>query len=179
MSIACTMGRSRAATRPGSDTPDETLIQSIAAGDRQAMKVLFARHNVRLYRFILRTVRDEAAAEDLVSEVFLEIWRHADKFQTRSSVSTWLLAIGRNKALSALRRRRPTEELDGHAAQAVEDLQDGPEAVMHLVYYHDKSIEEVAQIVSASPNTVKTRMFYARKRIAEMMAAQGFDRATV
>ena len=203
MSIACTMGRSRAASRTGSETPDETLIQSIAAGDRQAMKVLFARHNVRLYRFVLRMVRDEAAAEDLVSEVFLEVWRHADKFQTRSSVSTWLLAIGRNKALSALRRRRPIEELDGHAAQAVEDLQDGPEAVMQtrqasgilasclerlspahravidLVYYHDKSIEEVAQIVGASPNTVKTRMFYARKRIAEMMAAQGFDRAMV
>jgi RNA polymerase sigma-70 factor (ECF subfamily) len=203
MSIACTMGRSRAATRTGSETADETLIQSIAAGDRQAMKVLFARHNVRLYRFVLRMVREEAAAEDLVSEVFLEVWRHADKFQTRSSVSTWLLAIGRNKALSALRRRRPTEELDGHAAQAVEDLQDGPEAVMQarqasgilgsclerlspahravidLVYCHDKSIEEVAQIVSASPNTVKTRMFYARKRIAEMMAAQGFDRAIV
>ena len=203
MSIACTMGRSRAATRTGSETADETLIQLIAAGDRQAMKVLFARHNVRLYRFVLRMVREEAAAEDLVSEVFLEVWRHADKFQTRSSVSTWLLAIGRNKALSALRRRRPTEELDGHVAQAVEDLQDGPEAVMQarqasgilgsclerlspahravidLVYYHDKSIEEVAQIVSASPNTVKTRMFYARKRIAEMMAAQGFDRAIV
>ena len=51
--------------------------------------------------------------------------------------------------------------------------------MIDLVYYHDKSIEEVAQIVSASPNTVKTRMFYARKRIAEMMAAQGFDRAMV
>ena len=96
MSIACTMGRSRAATRTGSETADETLIQSIAAGDRQAMKVLFARHNVRLYRFVLRMVREEAAAEDLVSEVFLEVWRHADKFQTRSSVSTWL----RNAAAS-------------------------------------------------------------------------------
>jgi RNA polymerase sigma-70 factor (ECF subfamily) len=203
MSIASTMGQRHAATRTGSDTPDETLIQSIAAGDRQAMKVLFARHNVRVYRFVLRMIGDEVAAEDLVSEVFLEVWRHASRFQTRSSVSTWLLAIGRNKTLSALRRRRPTEELDGHAAQAVEDPQHDPEVVMQtrqasgilssclerlspahravidLVYYHEKSIEEVAQIVSVSPNTVKTRMFYARKRIADLMAAQGLDRAIV
>jgi RNA polymerase sigma-70 factor (ECF subfamily) len=127
------------------------------------------------------------------------VWRQAGRFQGRSQVITWLLAIARNKALSL--QRRSNEELDEHAAAAVEDPQDGPEVtlqnrqkaevllnclrqlslshreVIDLVYYHEKSIEEVAEITGIPQNTVKTRMFYARKRIAELMAAQGIDRA--
>jgi len=92
-------------------TSDEVLIGRIASGDRLAMQVLFARHHVRVYRFVLRLVRDESVAEDLISEVFLDVWRQAGRFEGRSQVSTWLLAISRFKALSAL-RRRPDEELD-------------------------------------------------------------------
>ena len=80
---------------------DETLIQRIAAGDRQAMRTLFARHRVAVYRWLLRLVNDEALAEDLLSDVFLDVWRQAASFEARASVSTWLLAIARYKALSA------------------------------------------------------------------------------
>ena len=62
-------------------TSDEVLIGRIAGGDRLAMQVLFARHHVRVYRFVLRMVRNEATAEDLISEVFLDVWRQADKFE--------------------------------------------------------------------------------------------------
>ena len=68
------------------------------------MQVLYGRHHVRVFRFGLRVVRDEQIAEDLISEVFLDVWRQAGKFEGRSAVSTWLLAITRFKALSALRR---------------------------------------------------------------------------
>src|SRR5436853_2755541 len=105
---------------------DEVLIGRIASGDRLAMQVLFARHHVKVYRFVLRLVRHEAAAEDLISEVFLDVWRQADRFQGRSAVSTWLLAIARFKALSAL-RRKPEEELDEETAGAIEDTSDDPE----------------------------------------------------
>ena len=107
-------------------TSDEVLIQRIAGGDRLAMQVLFARHHVRVYRFVLRLVRDESVAEDLISEVFLDVWRQAGRFEGRSQVSTWLLAIARFKALSAL-RRRPDEELDDETAEAIEDPHDDPE----------------------------------------------------
>ena len=90
-------------------TSDEVLIGRIASGDRLAMQVLFARHHVRVFRFVLRLVRDESRAEDLISEVFLDVWRQAGKFEGRSAVSTWLLAIARFKALSALRRRTDAE----------------------------------------------------------------------
>jgi RNA polymerase sigma-70 factor, ECF subfamily len=180
-------------------TSDEVLIGRIASGDRLAMQVLFARHHVRVYRFVLRLVRDEAAAEDLISEVFLDVWRQAGRFEGRSAVSTWLLAIARFKALSVL-RRRPDEELDEEKAAAIEDPSDNPEVVLEkkdksaiirkclgglsaehreiidLVYYHEKSVEEVAEIVGIPENTVKTRMFYARKRLAELLKAEGIDR---
>ena len=101
-------------------TSDEVLIGRIANGDRLAMQVLFARHHVRVFRFVLRLVRNEATAEDLISEVFLDVWRQAGKFEGRSAVSTWLLAIARFKALSVL-RRKPEQELDEETAEAIED----------------------------------------------------------
>src|SRR5206468_2439035 len=93
-------------------TSDEVLIGRIASGDRLAMQVLFARHHVRVYRFVLRLVKNEALAEDLISEVFLEVWRQAARFEGRSAAGTWLLSIARFKALSEL-RRRPDLALDG------------------------------------------------------------------
>src|SRR6267142_2428885 len=180
-------------------TTDEVLIGRIASGDRLAMQVLFARHHVRVYRFVLRVVRDETKAEDLISEVFLDVWRQADRFEGRSGVSTWLLAIARFKALSAL-RRKPDENLDDEAAEAIEDTSDDPEAalakkdkgavirkclaglsaehpeIIDLVYYHEKSVEEVAVIVGIPEATVKTRMFYARKKLAELLKAAGIER---
>src|SRR6266853_3934695 len=110
-------------------TSDEVLIGRIASGDRLAMQVLFARHHVRVYRFVLRLVREESKAEDLISDVFLDVWRQADRFEGRSAVSTWLLAIARFKALSAL-RKRPDEELDDETAAAIEDPSDDPEVTL-------------------------------------------------
>ena len=163
------------------------------------MQVLFARHHVRVFRFVLRLVRDEATAEDLISEVFLDVWRQAGRFEGRAAVSTWLLAIARFKALSAL-RRKPEAELDEETAAAIEDTSDTPDVtlekkekgevirkaldglsaehkeIIDLVYYHEKSVEEVAEIVGIPEATVKTRMFYARKKLAELLKAQGIER---
>ncbi len=184
---------------PVQTTSDDVLIGRIANGDRLAMQVLFARHHVQVYRFALRIVRNEATAEDLIGDVFLDVWRQAGKFEGRSAVSTWLLGIARFKALSAL-RRRPEEELDEEAAGAIEDQTDDPEValakkdkgailrqcleklsvehreVVDLVYYHEKSVEEVAKIVGIPEATVKTRMFYARKKLSELLKERGIDR---
>ena len=179
-------------------TPDAALVASIATGDKRALRTLYVRHHVRLFRFLLRLVKDASHAEDLVSDVFLEVWRHAETFQCRSQVSTWLMGIARHKALSAL-RRHTTEPLDEAAAALIEDPADNPEValakhetaeilrsclvelsaahreIIDLVYYHEKTIEEVAEMIGVPQNTVKTRMFYARKRIAELMAAKGVE----
>ena len=163
------------------------------------MQVLFARHHVRVYRFVLRLVHNQATAEDLISEVFLDIWRQAGKFEGRSAVTTWMLGIARFKTLSALRRRQE-DELDEEMAERIEDRADDPETalakkdkgavlrqcltalsaehreVIDLVYYHEKSVEEVAEIVGIPAATVKTRMFYARKKLSELLKEQGIER---
>jgi RNA polymerase sigma-70 factor (ECF subfamily) len=175
---------------------DETLVLCVARKDERAMRVLFARHHRRVFLFLTRIVRDETLAEDVVSEVFLDIWRKAETFKAQSSVSTWLLAIARNKALTALARRSEVGLDDEMAATLVDPNADPERAleekdrsevlgqclaqlspehgqIISLVYYREKSIREVAEIVGVPEPTVKTRMFYARRRIAELMRAHG------
>src|SRR5690242_1430490 len=110
-------------------TSDEMLLADIAKGDRTAMHVLYSRHNVRVYRFVLRMVRDTTVAEDLVSQVFLDVWRTADQFEGRSQVSTWLLSIARFKALTALRQRKH-EDIDQEEVLDIVDDTDTPEAAL-------------------------------------------------
>jgi len=188
-------------TRPrasGSNTSDGALIKAIALGDRRAMELLYARHGVRVYRFSLRITGDAAVAEDIASEVFLEVWRRADRFKADSQVSTWLLAIARNKSHSALHRRVHVP-LEDERATVVEDPADGPEIsvynkdrnalvqaclsqlstahqdVIDLIYFQEKSVEDVARIVGAPASTVKTRVFYARHRMAELLNSAGLN----
>jgi len=180
-------------------TSDEMLLESIAGGNRTSMHILYCRHNVRVYRFILRIVRDATTAEDLVSQVFLDVWRTAGQFQGRSQVSTWLLSIARFKALTAMRQRR-FEDIDQEDVRQIPDDCETPETsldrsdtsailracvqklspahreIINLVYYHEKSVEEVGQIIGIPQSTVKTRMFYARKQLAELLKGCGVER---
>ena len=174
-------------------TSDEMLVEGIAEGGRTAMHILYCRHHIRVYRFVLRIVRDTTMAEDLVSQVFLDVWRTASQFEGRSQVSTWLLSIARFKALTALRQRRH-EDIEQEDVLEIADEADTPEAsldrnntsailracvaklspahreIINLVYYHHKSIQEIAGIVGIPEGTVKTRMFYARKHLARLLA---------
>ena len=182
------------------DSSNERLVERIAAGDRPAMQVLYARHHLRVYRFVLRIVNDAATAEDLTSDAFLDVWKNARRFEGRSQVSTWILSIARYKALAAL-RRCANDPLDEKMACKIPDSADDPEVILQkqnesavlrqcltqlspvhreiidLVYYHEKSVAEVAEIIGAPQNTVKTRMFHARKRIAALLDARGFEAA--
>ena len=171
---------------------DAALVNRIAAGDKLAMQALFARHRTPLYRWLLRFVGNETIAEDLLSEVFLDVWRQAGRFEGRSSVATWLMSIARFKALSA-RRRRTEAEVDEKIETTVADPSSDSEAalleknrgallrqaltrlspehreIIDLVYYHEQSIDECAHILGIPAATVKTRMFYARKKLAELV----------
>ena len=181
------------------DASDRDLVRRIAGQDRAAFQALYARHQTRAYRFILRLTHNEAVAEELVNDVFLDIWRQSGRFQGNSSVSTWILAIARNKTNSLLRKRSEIQAADG-AADEMQDDADTPEIsaqkgdkaalmrqcmerlsaehreVIDLVYYHEKSVREVATIVGIPESTVKTRMFHARKKLGLALAEAGVDR---
>lgn len=172
---------------------DIALLNLIARGDKCAMQTLYCRHRLSIYRFSLRLTGDPTTAEDIVSDVFIKVWRCANEFEARSQVSTWLLAIARNIAFSTWRRRASEEPMPSTIDQ-IEDSADDPEVALHsierrailahclrqlsaahrevidLVYYHEKSVAEVSEIVGIPKATVKTRMHYARKEIADLLA---------
>lgn len=175
---------------------DEALLKSIADGGKVAMHVFYARHNVRIYKFILRIVRDTTVAEDIVSQVFIDVWRTASHFEGRSQVSTWLHAIARFKALTALNRRRH-EDIKQSDVREIQEETNTPEIslnrnqtnailrncvaqlspvhreIIDLFYYHEKSVEEVAEMIGIPQSTVRTRMFYARKQLVDLLTDAG------
>jgi RNA polymerase sigma-70 factor, ECF subfamily len=182
-----------------SQQSDLELVGRVAKGDRTAVRLLFMRHHARIYRFVARQTGSESMADDIANEVFLELWKQAPGFEGRSQVSTWLLGIARFKALSHLRKRKE-EWIDDADAAAVPDTADTPEvtvmkdnkagalrgmvdalpeeqrSVIDLAYYHAKSVTEIAEILTIPVATVKTRMFYARKKLGEALQAAGFER---
>jgi RNA polymerase sigma-70 factor, ECF subfamily len=199
--VAGTADASVAMRGGAEESSDKVLIARISGRDQTAMRTLFARYRMPLYRWLLRIAGDNALAEDLLSEVFIDVWRQASSFKGRSSVSTWLLAIARYKALSARRRRRE-EQLDmelaesvcdpaGDAetmlqekdrnerlAQALRKLPDEHRHVIDLVYYHGRAVREVSEILCIPESTVKTRMFYARKKLARLVHRDGGEMIT-
>ncbi len=183
----------------GSETDDFQLMRRTAKGDRAALSALFARHYTRVFRFAARMVNSEPLAEEIANEVFMEIWQHADRFEGQSSVSTYCLAIARFKALSHMRRRREVA-VDDEQMMALVDDADTPEvaaqvrskavalraavdalpeefrSVIDLSYYHEMSLKEIATVLSIPPETVKTRIFRARKRLVNLLQDAGIDR---
>jgi len=178
---------------------DQWVMSRLAARDPGALRTLVARHQVRVFRFLARLVRNEAVAEELTNEVFLEAWRNASGFAGRSSLTTWLLAIAHNRAVSALRKRRE-EGWDDEQANRLADDADDPEVsaqktekavvlrrcldrlsaehreIVDLVYYQELSVAEVSEVLGIPEATVKTRMFYARKKLSDILKGAGIDR---
>jgi RNA polymerase sigma-70 factor, ECF subfamily len=180
---------------------DVVLMERVATADRGAMHILFSRHHLAVYRFVLQRVQDRMLAEDVTSEVFLDVWRHADRFEGRSAVLTWILAIARHKTLAARAKFRlrfdPGAAASGHAAdelhvcdvevplqvrdrqvvlrKCMTRLSAEHREVIDLVYYQEQSLESVATILGIPRGTAKTRVFYARKRLADELKKSGVD----
>ncbi|MGQ0673837.1 MAG: sigma-70 family RNA polymerase sigma factor [Hyphomicrobium sp.] len=179
---------------------DRILLEAVGKGDARAFERLFTLHSPRVFRFLTRKVANTATAEELLNEVFLAAWQSASRFEGRSEPLTWLLSIAHNKAVSTLRKRREVLGLVDEAAAEIADEDDTPEVVtqkldkgqimracidrlseehrtiLDLVYYQERSISEIAEILCIPENTVKTRMFYARKKLSEHLKARGIDR---
>jgi len=174
------------------------LLEKVAAGDRTAFRWLYRRFQKPLHAYLTRLVRLPQIAEELMNETMLEMWRSAGRFGGRSAVSTWLYGIARHKAIDHLRRSRDLpldeemasqmpdpapnpEESVGHVVMAdvvgrqMDRLSVEHREVLHLAYRDDMSVEEIAALIGCPANTVKTRMFYARKRMKEFLAEAGIE----
>jgi RNA polymerase sigma factor (sigma-70 family) len=182
------------------DVSDEMLLRNVAKGDKAAMHIMFARHRARVFRFIQRMVSNPTIADDLVSQVFLDVWRSANRFESRSRVSTWLLSIARLKATSFL-RQRTHENIDKGDVLGIADAGDTPEValdrkekhgilhacvsnlspahreIINLFYCRERSIAEVSEIIGIPYATARSRLFDARKQLARIIVSAGFEAA--
>jgi len=177
---------------------DEVLLASIGQGDQQAFAQLYLRYQPKLVKYCARVLRNDVAqAADLVDEALFDVWRSAGSFAGRSKPSTWIYSIARNKVISWLRKTSDVSLedesmldalIDPSASQyedlAMDDMRqqlfrlmdqltEEHREVLRYTYFEDKSIKEVGEILNISENTVKTRMFYARKRLAQLLEKAG------
>ena len=179
--------------RTGSETRrDERLLERIRDRDRRAFEELYRVYAPRLFGYLVRVTRRPDLVEELVDEVLLVVWRQADRFGGRSRPSTWIFGIAYRKAMKALRRQRRRPETE----PLPEDLStsaDGPEnrtlrreraellsralaeqspeqrSVIELTYYQGFSCREAAEALDCPEGTVKTRMYYARRRLSGLL----------
>ncbi len=179
---------------------DEALLMRIADRDQAALRMLAERHQMRVYRFALKFVRDASLAEDVVSETFFAVWRNAAKFRNQSAVGTWILSIARYRALTIRDQATDAgEPLDEEAVTRIPDPSQRTDAsvdqadlvtcvrdclgqlpaeqamLIDMVYLRGRPIREAALVAGIPLNTVKSRMFLARKKLAGLLTAAGFE----
>ena len=162
---------------------DRELIDRVAARDQEALQDLYHGYFERLSRFAFRVTRDTDSVVEIINDTFLVVWNKAGEFRGDSSVSTWIIGIVYKKALKSMRRRRRFEGFDvdelGTGIDAIErqmDLQKSIEqlspqhrAVLELTYYFGYSYREIAELVGCPENTVKTRMYHARRTMRALL----------
>jgi len=180
-----------ATTRKPAPADEAALLRHIAAGDRQAFEALYRCYFPRLTRFLERVMRRPHTVEEVLNDTMLVVWRKADTFNAQSKVSTWIFSIAYRKALKAIKRFDDPMEPD---EERVELTQPGPEGelmhrqrsallqqqiarmsaehrtVIELTYYHGCAYKEIAQIMGCPVDTVKTRMFHARRRLRQFLS---------
>ncbi len=181
--------------QPGND--DRALMAAIANGDRRAFEELYHRYYQRLFAFLLRLTRRPAVVEELLQETLLAVWRSSHRFAGRSAPSTWILGIAYHLGLKSLRRanRHVTtndlswprhepgpdllfdhQERASRIGKALGELSPEQRAVVELTFVHGLSYPEIAEILECPVNTVKTRMFHARRRLRELLPVDGEER---
>lgn len=178
--------------RRGAATPDDVaLINRVADHDRDAFESLYRGYYPRLRRFIERITRRPQLVDEIVNDTMYVVWRKAPSYNLRSKVSTWIFGIALRRALKALKRTddpldfMPDESPDSGAAgpeglflqqearasivRALGALSPEHRAVIELTYFEGYSCAEIAAIVRCPVNTVKTRMFHARRRLRMLL----------
>jgi len=176
-------------THPGADaedTDEAALLRRVAGGDREAMEELYHQYHPRLFKFTYRLTRSYGAADELVNDVLLVVWQSAASFRGESRVSTWIFGIAYRKAMRHMRRRslRPAHdqrvevmsrdesaiaETEDWVRQALDTLPPAQQLTVVLVFYLGLSYPEIAQATDCPVNTVKTRMFHARRKLRDFL----------
>lgn len=168
------------------DRADRSLLARVARGDEGAFRLLYERLAERVFRYALTLLHNRHLAEDVAQETMVIVWKQAGSFEGRSRVSTWVFGIARFRALDLLRKEKrgervpelnliepdpaPAVEDRERTLRAVKELPEEQREVVFLTYYEGLSYAEIAGMLGIPEGTVKSRMFYARRTLAEVLA---------
>jgi RNA polymerase sigma-70 factor (ECF subfamily) len=176
----------KSSSRQQQDKEELALLVSIRLGDRQAFADLYRMYQRRLFEFIRRFVNDASVIEETLDDVMLVVWKDCRKFRGDSRLSTWIFGIAYRQAMSAMKARQRRSQLvhqeldpekiagpgatpDDWLETALGRLSLDHRQVVVLTYFHGFSYKEIARIANCPVNTVKTRMFYARRILKSLL----------
>lgn len=165
---------------------ERRLLKRIASREREALAELYVRFHPRLFKFVYRMTRSHWESDELVNDIMLVVWNSAGKFRGESRVSTWIFGIAYRQTLKRLSRKQlslapgsdPDDFADGQSKNleqedwiqhAIDALPPAQRIATYLVFYVGLSYEEVSNVTKCPVNTVKTRMFHARKNLKELL----------
>jgi len=172
--------------------PDLTLVTAIRAGDQGAMAVLYDRYSSIVYSVALRVLQDTAAAEDVLQDIFMQLWRNPGAFDaSRGNMAAWLAVIARHRAIDALRRRKPEEDFedvivsvepdlasDADRARAMAKVRTAFEwmappqrSALEMAYFEGLTHAEIAQKTGEPLGTIKTRIRTGLLSLRKVLAA--------
>jgi len=184
---------------------DSDLLKASVPEEEQAFAVLYQRYEKRVFQYLMTLLNDATLAEDTLVEVMLGVWKGFKTFQGRSKVSTWIFGIAHHKAVDTLRRvtsqqrgEIPIENIlespdpkDGPMEetekirlatltnQTLKNLSPDHREVLHLAFYEGLSYPEIARLLTIPVNTVKTRVFYAKQQLRQVLTSQGINSETL
>lgn len=179
-------------SRGAEDGENLKLLQRVAVKDKVAFEKLYVRFYPQLTRYLSRLIRRPEMVEEVVNDTLFVVWEKAEQFQGRSKVSTWVTGIAYLKGIKALDRLRMQPEQQGENLTQAEDIEESQNliarlglgewlasgldkisadqrSVIELTYFSGYSYQEIADIMHCPVNTVKTRMFHARRRLAKLL----------
>ena len=176
---------------------DRLLLDGVARGDERAFEDLYRNYHPRLVRFLSNLTRRPQLVEEVLNDTMIAVWEKPASFRGASKVSTWIFAIAYRKAMKALRRldepvefkspggvrsEEPGPEESLWQAErskliltAMQDLSVAQRTAVDLTYFHEMSYREIAEIMHCPVDTVKTRMFHARRHLKRLMAGETAD----
>jgi len=175
------------------DAEDAHLLAQAAAGNRQAFERLYRGYFPRLARFLGRMTRSVPLIEEIINDTMLVVWRKAATYDGTSKVSTWVFGIAWRRAKKTLsmvdepvdadatqyvdeqpspEQRAQAEQLARRLAEAVDGLPWAQRLVVVLTYFHGLDYAEIAAVADCPVNTVKTRMFHARRRLRDILGGE-------
>jgi RNA polymerase sigma-70 factor (ECF subfamily) len=168
---------------------DQQCLLNLSKGDDEALAELYSRYHKSVFNYTLQLVRDNAAAEDILQEVFLAVWQGADGFRQHSSVKTWIFRIAHNQAVSWIRKQNrivtksdnqtevsadPEESImlnwrADEVRSAIDKLSPIHRATVELAFVHDLSYTEIGEVLDCPVGTVKSRMSNATKHLSRIL----------